>query len=170
MRRLTSTLTLAGLLAVAAPALGAVQVSAVPTEFSTSLGQTISFTTTVTDDGRGADGPLIAHLNILSLRPGVYVDPEDWSEERTQYLTPLPPGGSTTLTWTIKAVNSGSLSAYVATVRPGTAQPPTTSPAVTISVASRRPLNSGGILPLAIGIPLVLALGAGAARLRRRTR
>jgi hypothetical protein len=83
-------------------------------------------------------------------------------------LVPLLPGGTQTLTWEVKAVGSGMFSAYVATVRPGTSQPPATSPAVTISVASRRTLNSGGILPLAIGVPLLLAVGVGTLRLRRR--
>ena len=82
----------------------------------------------------------------------------------------MPPGGSRTLRWEVKAVNSGAFGAYVATVRPGTARPPITSPAVTISVASRRTLNSGGILPLAIGIPVLLGTGVVVVRLRHRRR
>ena len=169
-RHLAYPVVVAALLAAAAaPALGAVQVSATPTALSTELGRTVAFTTTIANRGPGVEGPLVAHLNILSLRPGVYVDPEDWSTSRTRYLPALAPGASRTLRWEVKAVNSGAFSAYVATVRPGTASPPT-SPAVTISVASRRTLNSGGILPIAIGIPVLLAAAAGATRLRHRSR
>lgn len=169
MRRLASTVALVAILAVStAPAAGAVVVSAVPTALSTRLGETVAFTTTIANDDGAAEGPLVAHLNILSLRPGVYVDPEDWSTTRTRYLAALPPGGSTTVRWEVKAVNSGAFSAYVATIQPGSARPPITSPAVTISVAGRRTLNSGGILPLAIGIPVLLAAATGAVRLRRR--
>ena len=32
---------------------------------------------------------LVAHLNVVGLSSGIYVDPEDWSEERTKYLPPL---------------------------------------------------------------------------------
>ena len=170
-RRIASALVLAALLAcAAAPAAGAVQVRSSDTHLSTDLGQTVAFTTTITNDGSATEGPLVAHLNILSLRPGVYVDPEDWSTARTRYLAPLAPGDSRTLRWEIKAVNSGTFGAYVATVRPGTARPPTSSPTVTVSVASRRTLNTGGILPLAIGIPALLAAGAGAVRFGRRSR
>ncbi len=171
IRRLAWVGTLLTLLVGAAgPALGVVRVTAAPTALATRLGQTVRFSTTIANDGRRAEGPLVAHLNILSLRPGVYVDPEDWSSARTRYLPPVAPGDAQTLTWEVKAVNSGTFSAYVAAVRPDTARPPIASPAVTISVASRRTLNSGGILPLAIGIPLLLGTGAGVLRLRRRTR
>lgn len=43
-------------------------------------------------------------------------------------------------------------------------------PAVHVSIAERRTLNSGGILPLAAGIPASLALLALGVRLRRRRR
>ena len=72
---------------------------------------------------------LIAHLNVLSLRSGVYIDPEDWSSNRTRYLPPIPAGGSLTLTWRLQAVNAGSIGVYVAVLPQSVAaKPPTTSP------------------------------------------
>ena len=48
------------------------------TSISTTLGRKFSFTSTISNSGQAAVGGLIAHLNVLSLRDGVYVDPEDW--------------------------------------------------------------------------------------------
>ncbi|MDQ3858493.1 MAG: hypothetical protein M3327_08630 [Actinomycetota bacterium] len=140
-------------------------------QISTRLGDTFAFRTTIANPAPAATEALIAHLNIVSLREGLYVDPEDWSSERTSYLGAIPPGRSRTITWKVKAVNGGSLAVYVA-VLPQTraAQPPTTSPTIEITVAERKTLNSGGILPLAVGIPALVGLLAGSARLARRSR
>src|SRR5439155_12361045 len=42
-------------------------------------------------------------------------------------------------------------------IRNGEPQPPATDPTVHVSIARRKTLNSGGILPLAIGIPALLS-------------
>ena len=44
---------------------------------------------------RNSPSGLVAHLNIVGLSSGIYVDPEDWSEERTKFVPPLAPGEST---------------------------------------------------------------------------
>ena len=43
---------------------------------------------------RAPGAALIAHLDVVSRDPGVYVDPEDWSSERTRYLPPVGGGAS----------------------------------------------------------------------------
>ena len=132
------------------------------------LGDKFVFTSTVTNRGAGAARGLIAHLNILSLKTGVYVDPEDWSANRTRYLGPIPAGGSTTITWRMRAVNAGTFGIYVAVLPDsGAASPPTTAPTIRLTVTSRRSLNSGGILPLALGIPAFLGLLALGFRFKR---
>ncbi len=138
---------------------------------SAGLGETFSFRTTIANRASTATEPLIAHLNILSLSAGLYVDPEDWSSERTQYIGPIPAGESRAIAWKVKAVNGGSLAAYVAVLPEVKATgPPTTSPTIQISVAERRTLNSGGILPLAVGVPALIGLLAGGVGLARRRR
>src|SRR2546423_6853173 len=64
------------------------------TEISTELGRKFEFRSTIRNVGRTPSEALVAHLNILSLRPGVYVDPEDWSSQRTRYLGSIPARGS----------------------------------------------------------------------------
>jgi hypothetical protein len=158
------------LAAPAAPAAAAVTVSVDRTRIATELGERFAFRATVANRGAAPAGGLIAHLNVLSLRPGLYVDPEDWSSDRTQYLGTIPPGGSRTLTWRLQAVAPGALGVYVAVLRErATAEPPVTAPAVHVAVAERRTLNAGGIVPVAIGIPALLGLLALVVGLGRPT-
>jgi hypothetical protein len=146
----------------------AVSVSVDRISISTKLGRAFSFASTITNHGDRAASGLIAHLNVLSLRDGVYVDPEDWSSHRTRYLAPIPAGGSTTIAWRMEAVNAGSFGVYVAVLpENGAARPPTTGSAIHVAVAERRTLNSAGILPLVLAIPGVLGLVALGFRLRR---
>ena len=164
MRRALAVLVVA--LIVAPTACAAVSID--HTRIATKLGHKFVFHSTIANPGSTPLRDAIAHLNILSLHTGVYVDPEDWSSNRTRYLGTIPAGESRTVTWKMQAVNAGTFGVYVATLS-GTGQTaaPVTSPTLTLSVAERKTLNSGGILPLAVGIPSLLALLAVGIRVRR---
>jgi hypothetical protein len=140
-------------------------------QISAGLGDDFGFRTTIANPAPTSTVPLIAHLNFLSLREGIYVDPEDWSSQRTWYVGSIPAGESRSITWSIKAINGGSFAAYVAVLPQNSPSgTPTASPTVEIEVAERKTLNSGGILPLALGVPAFLGLMAGTVRLVRRRR
>ena len=167
------------LLLVAAPAAAApapVEVLAEPPRISATLGDEFSVETTVTNPADAASGPLLAHLNIASVDDRAYVDPEDWSADRSQELS-LAPGESQTLSWDIQAVNSGRFAAYVVVLptgapTSGTPRPETlvVSPQVTLEVATRSTLNAGGALKVVLTMPLLLGSAAIATRLRIRRR
>jgi hypothetical protein len=123
MRRLLAVATLGlallgpALLGPAAPALAApdatvVEVGFDRTEVTTMVGSRFTVHSRITNPGRATDR-LFAHLNVASLDRQVYVDPEDWSSDRTQEVAPLPPAGSATLSWEVQAVNAGSFDLYV---------------------------------------------------------
>ncbi len=136
---------------------------------STALGHTFRFRTTIANHGPQAAAGLIAHLNVLSLRDGVYIDPEDWSAQRTRYLAPIPAGGSVMIGWKLHAVNAGRIGVYVTVLTQSGAVQPTTGPPVRVSVARRTTLNAGGILPLSLGLPaLLVALTLGVRAGRRK--
>jgi hypothetical protein len=168
---LVAAILAAGALAVPAGARShGLTVNVNRTAVMTGLGRTFVVRSTVLNHRKNAVAGLIAHLNVLSLRDGVYVDPEDWSSHRTRYLPPIAADGSLTLTWKLRAVNAGSFGVYIAVLRQsGSAQPPITGPAVHVSVAHRTTLNSGGILPLALGVPVLLGALTLAVRRRRHT-
>jgi hypothetical protein len=135
-------------------------------DLAASPGQKITFASAVSNTGdRPLDG-YVAHLNILSTDKSVYVDPEDWSPRRTQYLDELAPGGSTTLSWDVRAVTSGPLLLFVSVTSP-TARTVTSSGPLNMTVSGQRVVRAGGIVPLVLWIPLgVLAL-LGATYVRR---
>lgn len=168
MSRLALALVAALAAASLAPAAAATTVQLDRTHVSTGIGRHFTFSTTIRSDSARVVSGLVAHLNVLSSDPGVYVDPEDWSSHRTRYLSPLRARTSRRLTWSVTAVNSGSITIYVAVLPrhgPGSV---VTSPPLRVEIAKRRTLNSGGVLPLVLGIPGLLALAATGARARRR--
>jgi hypothetical protein len=160
-----------GLPGVAAGAANELSVLVNPSRITTELGRNVVLRTTFENHGPNATGSLIAHLNVVSLREGVEVDPEDWSTHRTRYLGSLPGGGARTMSWTVHAINTGRIALYVAVLpRAGGNRSPTTGRAVQLVVAGRDTLNSQGILPLALGIPGLLGLVTGGLRRTRRRR
>ena len=172
-RRLVPALLVAASLALVAsgPAAAAFQdvtVRVSPLNIRTELGRNVLVHATFTNHAATASGPLVAHLNVLSLRGGVEVDPEDWSTHRTRYLGSISAGASQTISWKVHAINTGRIALYVAVVpQTGPSRRPATGLTVQLDVAGRRTLNSGGILPLALGIPALLGLMTAGIRLKR---
>ena len=159
----------AAALGLTSPALAAIAMSVTPAVVTTELGREFTVRSTIRNDDPFPATGLIAHLTVLSLKNGTYVDPEDWSQARTRYLDPLAGGRATTILWTLKAVTGGTFAANVSVFAGGAiASAPVAAPPVRIAVAERATLNAGGILPLSIGFPAALALVAVALRLRRR--
>ena len=144
-----------------------------PPVISTVLGDHFEITTEIKNAGNAPTGEILAHLNVASIEGSVYVDPEDWSSERSQQLS-LKPGERRELSWEIQAVNSGRFAAYVAIVPFGGAvtgnENLTISPLVKVDVAQRTTLTAGGALPVVLMVPLLTGVAAGAAwfRIRRR--
>jgi hypothetical protein len=157
--------------ALAGPPAAAADVSVTVdrTGVATGLGKRFTFRSTFTNPGPGAARGLVAHLNIASMRRDVYVDPEDWSTSRTRYLDPIPAGGTATVRWRLQAVNAGEFAVYVAVLGVDSAgRPPSVGGTVRVTVADRRSLDAGGILPLALGVPAAIGLAAAGLALRRR--
>lgn len=145
----------------AAAGVDTIAVTADPVHVETAVGGRFTLSTQLTNHAEQPTGTLIAHLNVASLTPGVYVDPEDWSSERTQRVGSLASGQSAQLTWQLQAVNAGTFDAYVVllpTQQPGPASPLAVSRSVLLRVASRQTLSAGGVLPIVIAVPVLLVL------------
>lgn len=90
------------------------------------------------------------------------MDLEDWTANRSTSLAPVPPGGSQTQAWTLRALTSGDFAVYVVVVPHGPlhgTDAPIMSAPVPIHVTQRTNLNPGGVLPVALGVP-ALIIGA----------
>jgi len=160
---------LVGAAVLAPPAGASLAVKLDQSSVSTRIGEKFHFSSTVRNLGPQPVPDVVAHLNIVSLDPSVYVDPEDWSSHRTRYLGTLGAGEARRIEWTVQAVNSGHFVVYVAVVdRNGQGSVTASNPLAT-TVAQKRRLNSSGVVQLALGIPAVLALGLVLVRRRRRS-
>jgi hypothetical protein len=151
---------------------GAVEVMFEQSRHNAVLGDRFTFRSRVANLASAPTDPLIAHLNVASLTSDVYVDPEDWSSNRTLEVAPLGPRSSTSLSWDIQAVNAGSFAVYVVLLpgadgSAGTAPLVASSP-VHVRVAGRRTLNAAGSLPVVVVVPVLLGLATVTARYRIR--
>jgi hypothetical protein len=177
MRALIMIMLLAGVLSgLPTPALANplnLEVAADPPTVSTVLGGRFKITTEIKNTGSAATGEILAHLNVASIEGSVYVDPEDWSSDRSQQLS-LKPGESRKLSWEIQAVNSGRFAAYVVVVPFGGSvngnEDLRISPLVKVDVAPRTTLTAGGALPVVLMVPLLIGLAGAAALFRVRRR
>ena len=134
------------------------------------VGQRLAFTTLVRNNGSRPLTGLVAHLNVVSLRPDVYVDPEDWSSQRTQYLAPVAPHRAATLQWAVQAVNEGDIELYVAVTAQHGTDRVVSSDALRVLATARRMLGPAGALPVILGVPAAVALIMMVAAVRRRRR
>ena len=127
-------------------------------------GDKIEYSTVITNNGSEVSPPLIVAMNIFNLKSfGDVVDPEDWSPERTQYIETLSPGESVTLDWVVNTILDGDFMVYMVLIPepegPNSTSRVISSPGIHITVERFVRINPGGILPFAIGIPLLLILG-----------
>jgi hypothetical protein len=139
---------------------------------STLTGDVFTFTSEITNEGSEKTPPLIANLAFVAVDGSTYVDPEDWSGERTLSVAPIAAGSSARQTWTVKTVLEGDVAAYVAVLLAppelSPANPLAVSTAIQMHVKEDRKLNPGGVLPTVLAVPVVLAAAFAGLRVVRR--
>ena len=167
MRRLLAVVLALAALCAWVPAAGAAapRITLDRGSVAIRLGKSFAFTSTIAA-GPGSTAPLVAHLNVVSLDPSTYVDPEDWSTHRTRYLEPLSAGEARSIRWSVKAVSAGAMAIYVTAVPAGGSGPIAVGAPLRVQVADRKTLNSGGVVPLALAVPAMVVALAVAARRR----
>jgi ABC-2 type transport system permease protein len=124
-------------------------------------GDHIIYNTTVKNHGTEASPGLCLAMNIVNLNAaGDIVDPEDWSPQRTQYIEGLPPGQSATHSWRVNAILDGDYLVYMVVIPEPSGKDatslPVSSSGIHLTVTPFTKLNPGGVLPYAVGGPVVL--------------
>lgn len=138
------------------------------THIELGIGEGFRFTSTITNESDQALDGIVAHLNIASADGSTYVDPEDWSSRRTQYLDTLAPHTSQQIEWSVHAVNGGPLIIYVAvTTRAGPDVVAASQP-LRATVTAIRTIDASGVLPVAISVPAIVLAGLAIVTIRRR--
>jgi hypothetical protein len=126
-------------------------------------GDPVLYDTRVTNAGAEKSPPLTVAMNIINLDArGEVVDPEDWSPQRTQYLESLAPGQSADLSWRVNAILDGDYMVYMVVIpKPEgreTTSHPVASSGIHLTVTPFTRLNPGGVLPYAVGGPILVGL------------
>lgn len=121
----------------------------------------IFFNTTITNTATEDSVPLIVAMNIINIDAlGEVVDPEDWSPQRTQYIEKLAPGESAILDWRVNAILDGDYMVYMVVIPRPTSENATSQPiassGIHLVVTPFTKLNPSGVLPFAIGGPILL--------------
>jgi len=121
----------------------------------------ILFDTVVTNNSSETSSTIFMAMNIINLeKAGEPIDPEDWSPQRTQSIESLAPGQSATLSWRVNAILEGDVMIYmVAIPQPdgeNVTSHPVASPGIHLTVTPFTKLNPRGVLPIAIGGPIIL--------------
>ena len=124
-------------------------------------GDKVEYNTRVVNNGMQASPALIVAMNVINLdAQGDVVDPEDWSPERTQYIRSLGAGQISELHWIINTILDGDYMVYMVLIpAPGDTQStsrPIATSGIHLTVTPFTRLNPGGVLPYAIGAPLLL--------------
>lgn len=125
------------------------------------MGEMVKFNTTITNRGLETSPPLIVALNVVTLQPqGKGVDPEEWSSERTKYVQPLAPDETIKLDWLITTGLHGDYIIYLVVIPQPTSPEVTTFPVASTSfyltVIPTTRLQPAGVLPFALGVPVLL--------------
>jgi ABC-type transport system involved in cytochrome c biogenesis permease component len=135
-----------------------------------STGDRIEFKTVVKNAGSQASAPFNISMNIIKIGSGDPVDPEDWSPERSQEIDSLAPGASAEQAWTVDTILAGNYMIYLTVIPipsgPEATTQTTSSQGIHVTVNQVTRTNPGGVLPLAIGIPVLLTLGTFLVRRR----
>jgi hypothetical protein len=102
--------------------------------------------------------PLVAITTYLSLvdnQNKLPVDLEDWSAEKGLFIGTIDAGATLPLNWKIHFVKAGNYSLIIV-AEAASSQVPQVSTVTHFSVAAKKNLNPGQILPVALGTPIII--------------
>ena len=130
------------------------------------MGDRLAFSSSIRNTGATPVEGLIAWLSLVQVDRGHEqpVDLEDWSAHKAIAVASLAPGAAVTTNWPMRLIQSGQYRVVVSAVsRAGAALTP--SRFVDFTVAPKPVVESGRVLPVALGVPALLV---GGLLLRRR--
>lgn len=159
----TACMTFALLLALVAlaPAAGAVQIDLAPDPANPAvpqMGDHLQFHSVIRNDGQAPATGIVAWISLVQTDKGREqpMDLEDWSAHKAVVIQRLMPGQTLDSAWNMRLIQSGSYRVVIsAMARNGATL--ASSPFVDFAVRQKPVVESGRVLPVALGVPLLLA-------------
>jgi hypothetical protein len=137
-----------------------------------TAGDFVTVEAQITNVGPSPISDIATYLSLVDMENKLPVDLEDWSAERGFHIGALDSGRTAPLNWKIHFVVPGSYSLVVVAFTPGY-EVPRVSTITHFDVKPKQNLNPGQVLPVAIGMPVALALLlllVGAGRRRKKAK
>jgi hypothetical protein len=121
------------------------------------MGNTPTFTGTVTNVGDHTLQHLVVYLSLVSLKPGheLPMDLEDWSAQKAIRIDKLSSGESHSQGWRMRLIQAGKFGIALTVVDPKENRP-NVSDLLTFTIQPKPMLNSSRIIPVAWGEPVLL--------------
>jgi hypothetical protein len=161
MKSLGMALVAIALLAIPASAAEPLHIDLVPDAANpraAQMGDNLIFHTQIRNDGTTPADGLIVWISLIRIDQGAEqpVDLEDWSAQKAVTAASLAPGQSLNTDWPMRLIQAGTYRVLVsATSRNGAGL--VASPFADFVVWQKPVVESERVLPVAIGLPLLLA-------------
>jgi hypothetical protein len=124
---------------------------------SGTAGDYVTVAGQIKNAGRTPVDSITTYLSLVDTENKLPVDLEDWSAEKGLYVGTIEPGQTFPLTWKLRFVKAGTYALVIVATAPAS-ETPCVSKLTHFTVASKRNLNPGNVLPVALGTPIVIAL------------
>ncbi|HZF35173.1 MAG TPA: hypothetical protein VE914_15355 [Candidatus Angelobacter sp.] len=161
MRLMQFTLALTLTLAAAAASAGDLSVDLAPdpkNPASPQMGDNLSFHSVIRNTGATAVDGIIGWLSLVQIDPGQEqpVDLEDWSAHKAVTATALTSGETLEAEWPLRLIQAGTYRIVVSVVSRQSGEL-AASPFADFTVREKPVVESERVLPVAIGLPLLIA-------------
>jgi hypothetical protein len=133
---------------------------------SPQMGDNLAFRTVIRNNGSTAIDGLIAWISVVQLDKGKEqpIDLEDWSAHKAVTAGSLAPGQTLATDWSLRLIQAGNYRVVVSAVSRDSTEI-VASPFSDFVVRQKPVVESERVLPVALGVPILLA---GAMLWRRR--
>jgi hypothetical protein len=139
-------------------------------KISGTAGQYVKLPAKITNRSNHLVKDAVAYVSLVDVTKGQQapVDLEDWSAHRAITLSSLAPGRSKGVSWSLRLVKGGNYIVYANAISQGSKHA-SVGREVPLFVKTKQNLNPGGVLPVALGVPLLAGAALfGPVFLRRR--
>ena len=121
------------------------------------MGDHLRFWSTIINKGADPIEGLVAWISLVEIDPGNEqpVDLEDWSAHKAVTGATLGPGQSLRTDWPMRLIKGGDYRVVVSVTDRGS-HTVFTSPTIQFNVRQKPVLQSGRVLPVAAGVPILI--------------
>jgi hypothetical protein len=129
-------------------------------KISGTAGQYVKQPAKITNTSNGPVKDAVAYVSLVEVTKGQQapVDLEDWNAHRAITISSLASRQSKDVSWSLRLVKGGNYTVYANAIVRGSTRA-SVGQEVLLFVKTKQNLNPGGVLPVALGIPVL----AGAA-------